>query len=98
MLSRHSEGTSRRERVSMYPWIKVVRTRDKKGNAAWENIPKLATKLHPNYSVLPRDCWKGAERSLGEGSVCKGAVRMTRAGECQGMQDRLSVDFPLHPV
>ncbi len=53
MLSRHSEGASRRERVSMYPWIKVVRTQDKKGNAAWENIPKLATRLHPN---LTWDC------------------------------------------
>jgi hypothetical protein len=25
-----------------------------------------------------------------EGSVYKGAVRMTRAGKCQGMQDRLT--------
>ncbi len=37
---------------------------------------------------------KGLNGHPGEGSVLKGAVRMTREGECQGMQDRLSVDFP----
>jgi hypothetical protein len=36
-----------------------------------------------------RDYWKGAEQ-VPRGSVYKGAVRMTRAGECQGIQDRLT--------
>jgi len=33
--------------------------------------------------------WKGAERSPW-GSVYKGAVRKTRASECQGIHDRLT--------
>jgi hypothetical protein len=37
-----------------------------------------------------RDYCKGAEQSPRRGSVYKGAVRMTRAGECQGIQDKLT--------
>ena len=64
MLSRHSEGASRRESVSMYPEIKGVRAQEKKGNAAWENITKLAMRLHPNFGRHPLDValwarWEG---------------------------------------
>src|SRR2546421_3166702 len=54
MLSRHSHGASRRDKVSMYPWIKAVKTHDK-GNAALEHRTKLALGLHPNRGRHPLD-------------------------------------------
>jgi hypothetical protein len=66
-LSRHSEGASRRKRVSMYPWIQAVRTQDTKSNAAWENIPKWASWLHPAFGRHPLNVALGARR---EGDGC----------------------------
>jgi hypothetical protein len=60
MLSRHSEGASLGGgRVSMYPEIKAMRTQDKKGNSTLENIPNLATWLHPNFGRHPLDVGSG---------------------------------------
>jgi hypothetical protein len=67
MLSRHSEGASRRDRVSIYRWIKAVRTQDTKGNAAWENIPKRVSWLHANLGRHPLDIALWARR---EGDGC----------------------------